>query len=134
MAAMYAPELCGSLSARVKGALSSVHPEAAHGPSCVIGSATQQQHRGWLGGEPVLLSQLTSCSLPSRGVAATSVRSSTDGVACAVATTSSSPGKVSFNSFKVTYPAVFTGRLELTHDKTYFTTEKPKGRYTFKFA
>jgi hypothetical protein len=49
-------------------------------------------------------------------------------------TTSSSPGKVSFNSFKVTYPAVFTGRLELTHDKTYYATEKPKGRYTFKFV
>lgn len=48
--------------------------------------------------------------------------------------TSSKPGQVSFNSFTITYPAVFTGRLELTHDKTYFTTERPKGRYVFKFV
>jgi hypothetical protein len=88
-----APEPCCSLNnALANGALSCVHPAAEHGPPCGTGSATQAQHLGWLCGVlPLLSPPLSTCSLPSRGVDATSAKSSTAGAACAIATTSSSP-------------------------------------------
>lgn len=48
--------------------------------------------------------------------------------------TSVTKDQVKFTGFTVKYPAVFTGTIKLTHEKNYASTEKPKGRYTFKFV
>ena len=48
--------------------------------------------------------------------------------------TSVTQDQVKFTGFTVKYPAVFTGTIKLTHEKNYTSTEKPKGRYTFKFV